>query len=53
MSLSKFLQGLEKRRMGSFRGGHRCGVGHGDSDDKVSEYGLGDVKNLVVGVYVE
>ena len=53
MSLSKFLQGLEKRRMGSSRGGHQCGVGHGVFDDKVSEYGLRDVKNLVVGVYVE
>ena len=35
--------------MGSSQGGHRCGAGHGIFDDKVSEYGLKDVENLVVG----
>ena len=50
MNLSKFLQGLEKRRMGSSQGGHRCDAGHGVFDDKVSEYGLRDVENLVVKV---
>jgi len=50
MNLSKFLQGLEKRRMGSSRDGHRCDAGHGVSGDKVNEYGLRDVENLVVKV---
>ena len=49
MNLSKFLQCLGKRRMGSSRDGHRCDADHGVSDDKVNEYGLRDVENLVVG----
>lgn len=41
---------VNKKKVGSSQGDHRCGASHGVSDDKVSEYGLRNIENSILGV---